>query len=216
MTEPSTKERILDAAEALYAEFGFAETSMRALTARAGVNLAAVHYHFGSKEGLFRALVERRFSPINEERLARLDSLEAQGDPTLEQILEALVAPIVQLRFDDPGAASQLVQIIGRLTSAKSFDVEDFGDVFRETSERFFPALRRALSGLGPEETLWRFNCTLGVMIGTLLDPHGFLRAPEIAADAGYRRRVLAQIVAFLAGGLRAEASSPSEESSAS
>lgn len=202
MTDPPTKDRILNAAEELYAEFGFADTSMRELTRRAEVNLAAVHYHFGSKEGLFRALVERRFTPINVERLARLDALEAQGDPSLEQVLEALVAPILDLRLSDPGAASQLVQIIGRLTSAKSVDVEDFGDVFRQTSERFFPALQRVLPELAGEATKWRFNCALGVMIGTLLDPHGILSPRDAETDPHYRRRVLDHIVAFLAAGL--------------
>ena len=165
-----------------------------------------MNYHFGSKEGLFRALVERRFAPINAERLARLDALEAQGDPGLEEILEALVAPIVDLRFDDPGGASRLVQIIGGLTSATSVDLKDFGEVFRKTSERFLPAFLRVLPPLEEPLQLWRFNCVLGVMIGTLLDPHDFLRPDDAGDTPAFRRRVLAQIVGFLAGGLRAEA----------
>jgi AcrR family transcriptional regulator len=212
MSDPSTKDRILNAAEELYAEYGFADTSMRELTRRAEVNLAAVNYHFGSKEGLFRALVERRFTPINAERLERLDALEAQGDPSLEDVLEALVSPILDLRLADPGAASQLVQIIGRLTSAKSVDVEDFAEVFRKTSERFFPALQRVLPELSDEATMWRFNCALGVMIGTLLDPHGFLNPRNGEADPDYRRRVLDHIIVFLAAGLRASVPDRAEQ----
>ena len=72
----ATKERILDAAEALFMEHGFEATSLRVITAAAGVNLAAVNYHFGSKEELFQAVLTRRLDPMNQERVALLDRLE--------------------------------------------------------------------------------------------------------------------------------------------
>ena len=78
MTQADTKERILDAAELLFAEHGFSGTSLRAVTGEAEVNLAAVNYHFGSKMGLFKAVVLRRVGPLNEERLRMLDALEAR------------------------------------------------------------------------------------------------------------------------------------------
>ena len=76
---PDTRDRILDAAERLFAQQGFDLTSLRALTTEADVNLAAVNYHFGSKERLFEAVLARLIAPINAERLARLDALEAKG-----------------------------------------------------------------------------------------------------------------------------------------
>ena len=71
MAQSETVERILDAAEQLFAEKGFAETSLRLITSKAGVNLAAVNYHFGSKEELFEAVLTRRLDPMNQQRLAR-------------------------------------------------------------------------------------------------------------------------------------------------
>ena len=77
----ATKDRILDAAEALFMEHGFEATSLRSITAAAAVNLAAVNYHFGSKEELFQAVLTRRLDPMNQERLDLLTALEREPSP---------------------------------------------------------------------------------------------------------------------------------------
>src|SRR5437867_413927 len=90
-----TKQRILDSAERLFAQSGFAATSLRSIIADAKVNLAAIHYHYHSKEALFDAVILRRLEPINRERLELLDAYErsaADGKASLEQILEAFLA----------------------------------------------------------------------------------------------------------------------------
>src|SRR5947209_14578204 len=95
----ATKARILDAAEALFMEHGFEATSLRALTAAAGVNLAAVNYHFGSKEELFQAVLTRRLDPMNQERLELLTRLEAKFAPlplSCDRILMALFVPALR------------------------------------------------------------------------------------------------------------------------
>ncbi len=71
----STKERILDVAERLFADFGYKTTSLRDITSEAGVNLASVNYNFGSKEALLTALLERRFAVVNQRRIERLDRI---------------------------------------------------------------------------------------------------------------------------------------------
>ena len=77
----ATKDRILDAAESLFMEHGFEATSLRSITAAADVNLAAVNYHFGSKEELFQAVLTRRLDPMNQERLDLLTALEREAAP---------------------------------------------------------------------------------------------------------------------------------------
>ena len=99
-----TKIRILDAAESLFAEHGFAATSLRAITRHANVNLAAVHYHFGSKEGLVEAVFSRRLGPLNQERLELLDAVEARGGE-LEDVLRALIGPALRLSRAEPPAS---------------------------------------------------------------------------------------------------------------
>ena len=94
MASLDTKQHILDTAEQLFAERGYAATSLRAVTQAAGVNLAAVNYHFGSKTGLLFAVVERRVNPVNAERLRLLDTLESGPEPPeLEAVLRAFIAP---------------------------------------------------------------------------------------------------------------------------
>src|SRR5438874_976468 len=92
----ATKERILDVAESLFMEHGFEATSLRSITAAAAANLAAVNYHFGSKEELFEAVLTRRLDPMNQERLDLLTALERDAAPTpvtCEQILSAMFVP---------------------------------------------------------------------------------------------------------------------------
>src|SRR5581483_7516693 len=111
-----TKQRILDSAQNLIAEQGYAATSVRDIIAAAGVNLAAIHYHFGSKEDLLAAVVARKAGPVNEERLALLDKLEAQSGkrpPSVRKVLEAWFLPMAEAADRDPS----FVRLMGRLMS---------------------------------------------------------------------------------------------------
>ena len=96
----ATKVAILNATERLVAAHGFGATSLRAITATAGVNLAAVNYHFATKDALILAMLNRRMKPLNEARLALLDRFEAEagdGPVPVEKILEALFRPVLEL-----------------------------------------------------------------------------------------------------------------------
>src|SRR5262245_65628728 len=109
-----TRTRILDAAEELFMQHGFEGTSMRHLTARAGVNLAAVNYHFGSKHALIEAVFRRRLDPMNAARVAALDKLEAEGrasDP--ERIIRAFVGESLRLSEDHQSAGSNRTDLLG-------------------------------------------------------------------------------------------------------
>ena len=111
-----TKERILETAERLFAERGYGATSLRSIIAAAKVNLAAVHYHFRSKEALLDAVLERRIEPINRERLALLEEQErAAGDapPSIEAVLTALIEPPLRLSRDP--SYRMFVKLMGRI-----------------------------------------------------------------------------------------------------
>src|SRR5271169_2834335 len=105
-----TKSRILDAAENLFGRNGFDVTSLRDITAEAEVNLAAVNYHFQSKDSLMDAVITRRLEPVNQNRLEMLDA--AGPNPSVEQILEAFLYPVVAKDI------SPMVPLMGRLFSA--------------------------------------------------------------------------------------------------
>src|SRR6186997_2062595 len=110
----ATKPRILDAAEALFMEHGFEATSLRAITTSAGVNLAAVHYHFGSKEELFQAVLTRRLDPMNQERIDLLAKVEreAAGRPlSCEKVLFAMLIPALRLARDEERGGKDFLRL---------------------------------------------------------------------------------------------------------
>src|SRR4051812_44617723 len=106
-----THESLLDAAESLFSERGIEAASLRAITERAGANLAAVHYHFGSKQGLVRAVFSRRLTPLNEERLRRLARCE-EGEAGLEEVLHAFLEPALDMARD--ASHSPFGRLMGR------------------------------------------------------------------------------------------------------
>lgn len=160
-----TARRILDAAELLFVERGFAATSLRAIASSAGVNLAATHYHFGSKKGLLGAVFHRRVAPINEQRLAGLDQLLRSGQAlTTRNILEVFFHPFIQ---DDTFATTPAV--IGWIYGEpESLTRPIFEEEFTQVSARFQQTLAAVLPQVGREELRWRFHFMIGSMIHLL------------------------------------------------
>lgn len=161
-TAADTRERILDAAESLFIEHGFAATSLRAIATLAEVNLAATNYHFGSKMGLLAAVVHRNVQPINAMRLDNLDRLEnGDSEPSLREILEALFLPMTQNR-----SRKNLLPVMGRIYSEpESITKPIVENEFSEVSMRFQSALARVLPHISPDVLRWRFHLMIGSMI---------------------------------------------------
>jgi AcrR family transcriptional regulator len=196
-----TKDRILDVAERLFDERGIAGTSLRAVTAEAGVNVAAVHYHFGSKEDLTRAVVLRRAGPVNAERLRRLDAIEAEAGaegPRVESILEAFFRAPVQLWTE--GGATGASFLFHEPAERIQPLVEE---VMGEMASRFLAALVRALPHLEPGEVAERFQLVIGVLIHVLSGRMRWEPQPIPARSVDGRIRVL---VDTLAAAMRAPA----------
>jgi AcrR family transcriptional regulator len=165
----STKDRILDAAERLFARDGFEATSLRAITTEAGVNLAAVNYHFQSKEALVQAVIGRRMGPINQRRLALLDAAESEAENRavpLDQILDAFLRPVLEIVGSH---AREFAPLIGRLyTEPGDFSERVFKDQFQPLAQRFIPAFQRALPDLPPTDLYWRLHFSIGAMAHTM------------------------------------------------
>ena len=203
-----TRERILDIAERLFADAGFASTSLRDITAEAGVNLAAVNYHFGSKESLLVAILERRIRPVNDRRLALLDELEsrtAHGEPTLEQIVAAFVSPPFQSAIIEGARRREILKLVGQLHSQVNPEVRRlFIQQFDEVRIRFTAAFQRALPDIDPEEVARRVMYIVGSMIYMMSwgeeSGHPPSQAPE---------RLLQSLIAFASAGMAAPARAP-------
>jgi len=168
---PDTKTALLDAAEQLFARSGIAESSLRAITARAGANLASVNYHFGSKEGLVRAVFARRLGPLNKRRLELLERCveEANGLPDLRCLLQAFIKPaMTMMKSPDPGDR-EFVKLLGRTLFEPTGELRStMVEEFREVGERFTLELSRALPGVPQEEIVWRFHFMVGALAHTV------------------------------------------------
>jgi AcrR family transcriptional regulator len=169
LTQPArgqhTKERLLDAAETLFAERGIKATSLRQITARASANLAAVNYHFNSKEALTQAVFTRRLDPLNGERLRLLGAAEkASGDSpvTLETTLHAFLDPTVKLWTEAPA----FMLLLGRLEFEADEKLHGFYlTQFEEVLIRFKAAVTRALPDVPMKDLFWRIHFLLGAMV---------------------------------------------------
>ena len=169
----STKDRLLDVTEELVAEHGFDAVSLRQITTDAGTNLAAVNYHFGSREALFREVFTRRVEPINQRRLALLNTLEANtpaGKPLpLEDVLDALFLPVVTIYRDSERRREVFFRFMGRCMGETDPDRTKFiAELFRTVVERFTDAFERALPGAHRADIELHFLFSVGVMAHTL------------------------------------------------
>lgn len=205
--QPDTRARILDAAERLFLERGFRGASLRALTTAAGVNLAAVGYHFGGKDELLRAVLERRIEPVNRERLRRLDAIETRwrrGEPrALEPILAALLEPaFAAMRAD--GEARDIATLLYSEPHERMPELIE--RLFGECALRFHATVSRVLGRADPSAVALRFQMVIGAMIHFLGGRHRV--SPKLAGVTvdDSERAVLDELVVFLAAGLRAPA----------
>ncbi|MEW6741218.1 MAG: TetR/AcrR family transcriptional regulator [Planctomycetota bacterium] len=210
MTTQDTKDRILDAAEKLFADQGFAATSLRAITTAAGVNLAAVNYHFGSKRALLAAVFERRLSPINEQRLELLDAVEASNDDgplALEAVLGAFVGPALRMRKEWGEAGAHFIRFIGRAHSDTNPEVRAaFLQLFRRVFERFLAAFRRALPDVPAGEIPLYLLFVVGAMAHTMAWSDTMGRPSEGWGTPPDVETIIDRLVSFAAAGMRADA----------
>lgn len=213
MSEATTKEIILGAAEQLYAEKGFAGTSLRAIIKAAGVNTAAIHYHFGSKEALIEAVIERRVEPVNRARLARLDEIEAahpDGRLPLEAVIEAFLEPAIRLRMESRDGSEVLPRLMARVAMEAGNELRDIvTHVFARVRERFVPALCRALPDVPESEVLWRMHMMIGSLCFAVAVPDGRAVPCEVGAQ-----ELVDRLVRFNTAGMRGVAPEPVREES--
>ncbi len=202
-----TRERILDAAEVLFMEHGFDGTSMRMITGQAGVNLAAVNYHFGSKELLIQDVFRRRLTDLNKARLEALDVLEAEaGDAPVKpsRIVDAFFGTALRMAADVDGGGHTFMRLLGRTyTEPNEFVRKFLAEEYAECVERFLAALYRALPEVDRHEILWRFHFMMGAMSYAIAGTDA-LQLVTGKFDDENPSRLAPRLMSFLLGGLRA------------
>jgi len=206
MSTVDTKERILAAAENLFAEHGFAATSLRKITGAAKANLASVHYHFGSKEALIGAVFARRFGRVNEERLAGLDQVlaEAGGEPPrVEDILRSFVTPMARMARERHLVT--LRRLLMRLHVEPDQDeiIRIFLSQFEEVMARYLPALQRALPEIPRKDLAWRLRFAVGGMVHAFGSPPAFQEIWREHCGPYDDEEMVQRLIEFMAAGIR-------------
>jgi AcrR family transcriptional regulator len=224
--EPSLREsqpatdtinRILDAAEELFADFGIAGTSVRDITQMAKVNVAAVNYHFDKKENLVRQVLDRRAAALEHERTIALNHIEARAaqegrNPTVLELVDAMIGPIIDLALSSDRDWKHFIRFISRLSWEPGFEDMKPPESQIRIFERFDKLLQRALPAPVDDRTrLWRIafmraatQQTL-MMITTLKSGklQTVMPAAQIMAETPVET-IRREFTAFIAAGLAA------------
>ena len=190
-------------------EHGYAATSLRLITAKAEVNLAAVNYHYGSKQALIQEVFERRFGPLNAARIAHLDRLEAAacGRPlTIEQIIEALLAPVLNISKEQLARGAVFLRLLGRALSEPADILRELlPGQYRQIVIRFKQALMRSLPGIPDQELNWRMHFMFGTLSYAMAGNDVLnLIAPCNLEGADDAETIMRRLIPFLAAGLQA------------
>ncbi len=209
-SQQTPKEKILEAAEAAFANFGFDGASMRQVMHDAGENLASIYYYFGSKEGLMAAVLKRRFGSLREQHLSLLKGFEqaAEAQPLpVEKILEAILLPPLRLALEAPANRQAIARLIGRIATEPNPQIQAIIRSQHADLERMFEdALARSLPDVPPQELHWRLQFVWGALAFALCNPEQ-LKSPateqSVSADC---RTLLAKMISFFSPGLQVPA----------
>ncbi|WP_437881566.1 TetR/AcrR family transcriptional regulator [Pseudomonas sp. LRF_L74] len=206
MAQSETVERILDAAEQLFAEKGFAETSLRLITSKAGVNLAAVNYHFGSKKALIQAVFSRFLGPFCLSLERELDVRQGQK-PSLEELLEMLVDQALAVKPRNGDDLSIFMRLLGLAFSQSQGHLRRYlEDMYGKVFRRYLILLHDAAPGIPPLELFWRVHFMLGAAAFSMSGIKALRAISEndFGVDTSIEQ-VMRLMVPFLAAAMRSE-----------
>lgn len=210
MSQPDTAERILDAAEKLFAHNGYHNTSLRAITGEAEVNLASANYHFGSKESLLEEVFKRRLIPLNAIRSEAMDRVQAQAKadgrrPEPADVLRAFVEPTVRYCCLDPGA-KHFSALVGRSMSDTDATVRTiFYQYILPLFKQLSALLSESMPDISPQKVFLRLQFTIGATSHTMRllgEKDGFLQKTGQQVDV---ETVIEELVTFVTAGTEAQ-----------
>jgi AcrR family transcriptional regulator len=210
-TTAGTRERILLAAQRIFAEQGFDAATLRDITEAAGTNVASVNYHFRSKDELIRQTLDAALAPVNAARLAALDAArdQAGNNPLpVEAIVQALVRPMVELSRDADGGRPLIRLLLQARALPRPETSEVIASQFDPVHERFVDALEETLPGVTRALIVWRYDFARGAMMQILTDLDPSIRrlsGLDSEASPVDDEAIVSHLVAFISAGLSAE-----------
>ncbi|RSD31426.1 TetR/AcrR family transcriptional regulator [Vibrio pectenicida] len=203
----TTKGKILDVAEALFAEHGFNDTSLRAITSKAGVNLASVNYHFGDKKTLVRAVLNRyleAFMPAVQDALITLNLNQTYS---MQDVFESIRGPLRALNDIRPNGTSRFMLLIGRGYTDVQGHLRWFITTrYQDTLSLFTQSVLKANPNLTQETLFWRLHFTLGTSVFTMASSQALMEIAENDYDKQMDSKyIVDQLIPYLAAGVAAE-----------
>jgi AcrR family transcriptional regulator len=203
----TTKDKLMDAAERLFARRGFHGASLRDITAAAGVDLALVNYHFGSKKGLLIAVLERRGKILNDERLQRLADVRLQAAPlapSTEAVVGAFLDPILDRLAHAGRGWHHYFSLIAFVNNSPEWGRTLMGKTFDSVVIEFIRAVMTSLPGAAPEDIFWGYNFLTGALTLSLAETgrldvlsEGLCRSNDVGA-------LKARLGPYVTAGIRA------------
>lgn len=215
MAHSDTVDRILDAAEILFAEKGFSETSLRMITSKANVNLAAVNYHFGSKNALIQAVFSRFLGPLSRlmEQGFKEHGWEADNDatPDMEDVIRLYVRGLLRIPTRHENGVSIFMRLMGlAYTQSQGHLRKYLEQEYALTFRMFMQLLKRATPGLSARERFWRMQFAIGSIAFTMSSIQPLTEILENSADAAADpEQVVEYLVPYLLAGLKSHAIDP-------
>lgn len=207
LPETGPKRKLFDAAEQLFADRGFEAVSVRDITQAAKANVAAVNYHFGSREGLVTLVMTRYLMPVNEERLVRLDSLESKWTGKtlpLEEVIDAFVRPLVSQVRESELSEQLFYKLMGRIFAQRADGLPGpIEDQLRHVIGRFTRSFEKSLPTVAVEDLIWRIHFMTGGMIHMLTHQDVLQRLAGGASGSPTMEASLGRFIRFAAVGLR-------------
>ncbi len=187
----------------MFARHGFAGASLRQVTAAANVNLAAVNYHFGSKDNLVEEVFRRRLDELNARRLDALTTAMTSAAPRLDDVLGAFIKPALELSLDH-GGGHAFMRVLARAYAEhderlRRFLSDNYGHVLRE----FAVAIGRPPPHLDKEELYWRLDFITGALTHSMADFGPMKRRGQLSEET-HRERAAGHLIRFAAAGLLA------------
>lgn len=198
----STADKILNAAEELFSASGYDAVSIRQITQAAGVKLALAHYHFGSKEALYHAVIQRRIGRLSECRMRLLDQYldEVGGEPlAIEQIVRAFIAPYLFWHLHGGSGWRSYSRLVSRLLM---HDLDILTSQFNPTAERFIAELRRSMPGAREESVQWGFDFMVGLMCNTFSETDRIATLSQGRCTVEDKEEACQNLVSFVTAGL--------------
>jgi len=199
----STKDRILDAAERLFALHGFTATSLRQVTGLAEVNSAAVNYHFGNKEMLINEVFRRRMDIMSAQRLAQLAAARTAQPMTLEAVLAAFIEPALAMARERKGGGA-FIRVIARAYAENNASLRKFLSVqYGHVQREFARAIATCVPHLDKQSLYWRMDFLAGSLTYAMSE-FGLIKRPAGVSEAAHQARAAQQLIDYAAAGFRA------------